>query len=789
MRIKTLSFIALLLLPAFGFAQQSKLKAFPLAAVELKDSPFRQAQQKDMEYMLALDPDRLLVPYLREAGIQTKAESYGNWENTGLDGHTGGHYLTALSLMYAATGNQQMLQRLNYMIDQLEACQQKNGNGYIGGVPGGEVMWQDIAKGNINAENFSLNGKWVPWYNIHKLYAGLRDAYLYTGNEKAKGMLIKLSDWSLDLIANLTDAQVQDMLRSEHGGMNEVFADVAEITNDKKYLELARKFSHRAILDPLLAGKDKLTGMHANTQIPKVIGYKRVAEVAGDKAWADAADFFWNTVVNERTVSIGGNSVREHFHPTNDFSPMIESREGPETCNTYNMLRLSKQLYLTDASAEYIDYYERSLYNHILSSQHPTRGGFVYFTPMRPRHYRVYSKPEDAFWCCVGSGLENHGKYGELIYAHKEKDLFVNLFIPSTLEWKEQGIILKQSTNFPYEEVTALKLELKKYQKFALNIRRPGWVKQEGFKVLVNNKEVKTTAAPGSSYVTITRKWKSGDVVTVSLPMETKAEYLPDSSDWVSFVHGPIVLAAITDKTDLEGLVADGSRMGHIANGPLYPIEEAPVLVSSDKNIVSALKPVTGKSLTFTASSLISSSKYKNVELVPFFQVHDARYMVYWPVSTPEELEARQKAIREEERAKMVLEANTVDRVVPGEQQPESDHNYQGEQTESGVFRDRHWRHTSRWFSYDLRNKNKEGRKLRVAYYGLDKDHTFDIFVNGKLLTTVNLDGSKGDEFFYIDYELPEAVIRNASNNILTVKFVAQKGSVAGGIYDVRLLK
>ncbi|MCC9167687.1 glycoside hydrolase family 127 protein [Pontibacter sp. XAAS-A31] len=742
-----------------------------------------------MEYILALEPDRLLAPYLREAGITPKAESYGNWENTGLDGHIGGHYLTALSLMYASTGNQELLQRLNYMVDQLEACQQKNGNGYIGGVPGGEAMWQEIAKGNIEAETFSLNKKWVPWYNIHKTYAGLRDAYLFAGNEKAKNMLVKLSDWCLNLTANLSDAQIQDMLRSEHGGMNEVFADVAEITGDKKYLEMARKFSHESVLNPLLAKEDKLTGMHANTQIPKVIGYKRVADVAGDKAWSDAAAFFWNTVVDDRTISIGGNSVREHFHPADDFSPMIESREGPETCNTYNMLKLSKQLYLSEASGEYLDYYERGLYNHILSSQHPTRGGFVYFTPIRPRHYRVYSKPDEAFWCCVGSGLENHGKYGELIYAHNAKDIFVNLFIPSSLDWKERGVALIQTTNFPYEEASTIKLKLKKAQKFALNIRRPSWVKEGGLKVLVNNKEVKVNSDPTSAYVTVERKWKTGDVVSVSLPMETKAEYLPDGSDWVSFVHGPIVLAAVTDKTDLDGLVADNSRMGHIANGPLYSIEEAPVLVSSNKNLASALKPVAGKPMTFTASNLISSEKYKNVELVPFFQVHDARYMLYWPVTTPEELEARKEALREEERIKMVLEASTVDRVVPGEQQPESDHNYKGEKTESGVYQDRHWRHASRWFSYDLRNKNKEGRKLRITYYGLDKDRNFNIYVNDTLLKEVRLDGSKGDVFFNVDYDLPEKLINSAPGDKLTVKFVAQEGSVAGGIYDVRLLK
>jgi DUF1680 family protein len=784
---RSILYIILTLMPLFGFSQTSQLKGFPLPSVRLLDSPFKQAQQTDMRYILALDPDRLLVPYLREAGIEPKAQSYGNWENTGLDGHIGGHYLTALSLMYAATGNQELQQRLTYMVNQLEACQRKNGNGYIGGVPGGEAVWQEIAKGNIKAESFSLNDKWVPWYNIHKIYAGLRDAYLFAGNEKAKAMLVKLSDWSLNLTAGLSDAQMQDMLRSEHGGMNEVFADVAEITGDAKYLELARRFSHQSVLDPLLKEKDQLNGMHANTQIPKVIGYKRVAEVGGDKEWEAAAAFFWDTVINKRTVSIGGNSVREHFHPSNDFSSMIESREGPETCNTYNMLKLSKQLYLSSASPDYIEYYERGLYNHILSSQHPEKGGFVYFTPMRPRHYRVYSQPNEGFWCCVGSGLENHGKYGELIYAHNDKDLFVNLFIPSQLDWKERGISLTQSTKFPYEERTEIKLKLGKPQKFALHIRHPEWVTQEGLKVRVNNKEVKLKSA-ASAYATVERKWKSGDVISVSLPMQTQVEYLPDNSPWVSFVHGPIVLAAATDTTDLDGLRADGSRMGHIANSPLYAVEDAPVLVSSDSNFVSELKPVAGKPLTFTASSLISSEKYKNVELVPFFQVHDARYMLYWPVSTPEKLEARNKALREEEKAKMELEASTIDQVAPGEQQPESDHNYKGEKTESGVHQDRHWRHASGWFSYDLRDPNKEARKLRVTYFGQDKDRDFDIYINDQLLKTVKLDGSKGDTFFDVDYELPEQIINKLTNN-LNVKFVAHKGSVAGGVYYIRLLK
>ncbi|WP_317195494.1 glycoside hydrolase family 127 protein [Rufibacter psychrotolerans] len=756
--------------------------------MRLLESPFQQAQQTDLKYILELDMDRLLAPFQKEAGIRPKAENYGNWENTGLDGHIGGHYLTALSLMYASTGNPELLRRINYMVDQLEACQQKSPDGYLGSTPGGKQMWQEIKTGKINAGGFDLNKKWVPLYNIHKTYAGLRDAYWFARNEKAKHMLIKLTDWALDLTANLTDAQIQDMLRSEHGGLNEVFADVAEMTGDQKYLTLAKRFSQTSVLTPLLQGKDQLNGMHANTQIPKVIGYQRVAEVSGDKTWTNAADFFWKTVVNNRTVSIGGNSVREHFHPANNFSSMIESNEGPETCNTYNMLKLTKQLYLNSASASYLNYYERALYNHILSSQHPTRGGFVYFTSMRPRHYRVYSSPQESFWCCVGSGLENHGKYGELIYAHADQDLYLNLFIPSELEWKDKGLTLAQTTRFPFEEKSEVELKLKKARKFTVFIRQPEWVRENGFKLLVNGKEVKPTAS-ANGYAGIERKWKSGDVVTVLLPMETKAEYLPDKSPWVSFVHGPIVLAAETGKTDLTGLVADGSRMGHIAHGPMYSLEEAPVLVSSGKDLTSYLSSLPDKPLTFTLSGLAGQKTEQPVQLVPFYQIHDARYMVYWPVTTPEELEARKAALHEKEREKLALAAITVDQVSPGEQQPESDHGFQGERTEAGVFKDRHWRHASGWFSYNLKNKGQGPRKLRVTYYGLDRDRNFQILVNDKVLQTVTADGTGGEKFVEVDYAIPAEILNKASDNLLKVTFKAKEGSSTAGIYEVRLLK
>ena len=381
-----------------GKAQtQQEVSYFPLQDVKLLESPFLQAQQTDLHYIMAMEPDRLLAPFLREAGLTPKAPSYTNWENTGLDGHIGGHYISALSMMYAATGDTAIYRRLNYMLNELHRAQQAVGTGFIGGTPGSLQLWKEIKAGNIRAGGFDLNGKWVPLYNIHKTYAGLRDAYLYAGNDLARQMLVALTDWMIDITAGLTDQQMQDMLRSEHGGLNETFADVAEITGDKKYLELARRFSHKVILDPLVKDEDRLTGMHANTQIPKVIGYKRIADLAQDQNWDHAARFFWNTVVNHRSVCIGGNSVREHFHPADNFTSMLNDVQGPETCNTYNMLRLTKMLYQTSPDIRFADYYERALYNHILASQQPTKGGFVYFTPMRPGHYRVYSQPETDF--------------------------------------------------------------------------------------------------------------------------------------------------------------------------------------------------------------------------------------------------------------------------------------------------------------------------------------------------------------------------------------------------------
>ena len=776
-----------------GKAQtQQEVSYFPLQDVKLLESPFLQAQQTDLHYILAMEPDRLLAPFLREAGLTPKAPSYTNWENTGLDGHIGGHYISALSMMYAATGDTAIYNRLNYMLNELHRAQQAVGTGFIGGTPGSLQLWKEIKAGNIRAGGFDLNGKWVPLYNIHKTYAGLRDAYLYAGSNLAREMLIALTDWMIDITAGLTDQQMQDMLRSEHGGLNETFADVAAITGDKKYLELARRFSHKVILDPLIKDEDRLTGMHANTQIPKVIGYKRIAELSQDDKdwnhaaeWDHAARFFWNTVVNHRSVCIGGNSVREHFHPANDFSPMLNDIEGPETCNTYNMLRLTKMLYQDSPDSRFADYYERALYNHILASQEPDKGGFVYFTPMRPGHYRVYSQPETSMWCCVGSGLENHTKYGEFIYAHQKDTLYVNLFIPSQLTWKEKGVSLVQETRFPDNGQVTLRIDKAPKKAFTISIRQPEWAdSSKGYNLEVNGKEQPSATATNNGYLSVNRKWKKGDVITFTLPMQIKLEQIPDKENFYAFLYGPIVLAASTGTEHLDGLYADDSRGGHIAHGKQIPVSEIPMLIGNPETISQSLHKEDSDRLAFSYDGKVYPASGKVMKLMPFFRLHNSRYAVYFHQASEEEFQTLREEMAIAEKKANELASQTVDLIFPGEQQPESDHGIQYDKAETGTHKDRHFRRAKGWFSYNLKVKEEASRIMITIQKG-DRNKTAILFNGEKLTTSPIIGEADKDGFITVCYSLPQKI----GAGTYPIHFSPDGTEWTSAIYEVRLLK
>lgn len=752
-----------------------KINTFPVSDVRLTSGMFKHAEDLDICYLMGLNPDRLLAPYMKEAGLKPKAENYPNWENTGLDGHIGGHYLSALSYMYASTGNEEIGKRLDYFLSELKRCQDASGNGYLCGVPDGKTIWNEIKEGKINANPFGLNDRWVPLYNIHKTYAGLRDAYLVAGKEEAKGMLVALTDWMMNIVSGLTDEQIQDMLRSEHGGLNEAFADVYAITGDEKYLELAKRFSHRFILDPLVEKKDMLTGNHANTQIPKVIGFKRIADLDGNQEWSSASEFFWNTVVENRSVSIGGNSVREHFHKSDDFSSMMTSEQGPETCNTYNMLRLTKLLYGTSGDVNYMDYYERALYNHILSSQNPVQGGFVYFTPMRSGHYRVYSQPQNCFWCCVGSGMENHARYGEMIYASRENELIVNLFISSVLNWEETGMSFTQETSFPEKEQTRVIVKSEKPRKMKISFRCPEWLDKEKAEFKVNGEKVEAVFDYG--YYTINRKWKDGDAVEMSLPMTLRAVQLPDKSPYYSFMYGPVVLAADLGKERLDGQFADDSRGGHVASGPQLPLQNMPVVVGEEKDFLANLKRVSPDKLEFRLSG-VYPSRYDGMILKPFYKTHECRYMIYWELVSGDELKHRQAELAKQEAERVRLENITADMVACGEQQPESDHFIEMENSVIGSEQGTLWRETKGWFSYKMKSNGKPVNAVMINSF-TDEARSAEIHVNGVKIGEID-----GRDSIHV-LKLPKELLKNSEWD---VKIMCGKSDVTPKFRSVRLI-
>lgn len=754
---------------------------FPLSDVKLlPESPFCHACDLNVDVLLKYDVDRLLAPYLKEAGLPAKAESFPNWD--GLDGHIGGHYLSALAIHYASTGRPELKQRLDYAVSELARCAEADGTGYIGGIPGSAELWCEVRAGNVGM----VWKRWVPWYNIHKTYAGLRDAWLYAGNEQARMLFLGLCDWAIDLTEDLTDAQMEQMLDSEHGGMPEVLADAYAMTDDTRYLDAARRFSHHRLLDSMAAGIDNLDNMHANTQVPKVVGFQRIAELGGDADHARAAQYFWQTVTGRRSISIGGNSRREHFPAANDYISYVTDREGPESCNTNNMLKLTEGLFRMQPSSGLADFYERALYNHILSTQHPEHGGYVYFTPARPGHYRVYSQPNSAMWCCVGTGMENHGKYGQFVYTHDGNDtLRVNLFTASQLKWPQQGLTLTQHTSFPYEEKSSLKLSLEKARRFSLKLRCPAW--SPDMTVNVNGKKVKASIG-SDGYLCIDRKWRDGDIVDIALPMSFSIESLNNRPEYISILRGPIVLAAVTDRDDLQGLLADDTRWAHIAHGSLRSVFDTPIITADSTALLSAIKPVEGKPMHYRLEGVFANTD-NAFELQPFHTLHDARYMLYWLTMTPEGYAAHCHEMQEEEQALLALDARTVDAVRAGEQQPEADHYMSAERSDKGVMMGQPYRRAyDGSFSYRLRTQRTPGLSLMVRYWGNETDNRqFDILADDEVIASENISGRwREEKFVDVEYELPARV---ADVDSITITFRSLPGKCAGDVFHVRLIK
>lgn len=618
---------------AFETPVTRRAESFNLSDVRLLDGPFREAQQRDASYLLRLEPDRLLHNFRVNAGLKPKAPVYGGWESVEpwvsirCHGHTLGHYLSACSMMFAATGDRRFKERTDYIVAELRDCQEAGRSGLVCAFPDGDAPLREI----LNTTRFVG----VPWYTMHKIFAGLRDANLYAGNRTARDVLVKLSDWAIHLTENLSDEQFQRMLNTEHGGMNEVLADVYALTGEQRFLKLAERFCHRAVLEPLAHGRDTLDGLHSNTQIPKFVGFNRLYELTGREEYGAAAEYFWGAVVARRSFATGGNGDREHFFPVKDFLQHLASAKTMETCCTHNMLKLTRSLFLLnpmagreDYLASYADYYERALYNSILASQDPDSGMMTYFQPTRPGYLKLYCTPEDSFWCCTGSGMENHAKYGDSIYFHTADALYVNLFIPSTLTWQEKGLIITQTTRFPEEASTRLRVSARRPTRLTLNVRHPSWC--QAATVTVNGRRWPSTSRPGT-LININRVWRSGDVVDVQLPMTLRAEALPGHADVVAILYGPIVLAGRLGQKGLTpgaDIIVNERTIGEMLNDEV----DVPVLIGEAQEVLKQIKPADESPLTFQTHGI---GKPRDVTLIPFYRVAHERYSLYWRLVGP----------------------------------------------------------------------------------------------------------------------------------------------------------
>ena len=595
---------------------------FGLSEVKLGEGPFLRAQKLDEAYLLRLEPDRMMHNFRVNAGLQPKAPVYGGWESVDpwveirCHGHTLGHYLTAAACMFESTGDSRFAERVDYIVAELAECQAKTG-GWLTAFPDGVAPLTDSLAGK------SFPG--VPWYTTHKVLAGLRDSHLHRGSKQALDAFVKFADWIDAVAKDVPDDRFQKMLDREHGGMNEVLADLAEITTVARYLRLARRFSHQALLDPLERGEDKLDGLHSNTQIPKVIGFSRIYAVSrgGGGALDRAAQFFWESVVNERSFVTGGHGDFEHFFAKAEFSKHLGSAKTMETCCTHNMLRLTRTLFERDASVRYTDYFERALYNGILASQDPESGMMTYFQSTRPGYVRLYHTPLDSFWCCTGTGMENHARYGENIYARNADSLMVNLFIPSTLEWRERGITMTQQTRFPDADTTRLVFHCKEPQDIRIALRHPAWC--ESMTIRVNGRRAATSRLAGE-YYRMERRVRDGDTIELRAPMRLRLERLPNAPDYAALMYGPIVLAARLGTQGLtpgSQLIINERESGNMLDEKIdLPQWNRPLA-----DLLANTKRTSDNELRFNTTGFDGG---KSVELIPWFRMTHERYNLYW---------------------------------------------------------------------------------------------------------------------------------------------------------------
>jgi uncharacterized protein len=746
-------------------------RPLPLSSVRITRGPLKHAQDLDRAYLLRLEPDRMMAYYRKRAGLEPKAQGYKGWDGDGrnLTGHIAGHYLSAVSLMFAATGDPRFKERADYIVREMKEVQDKNGDGYLGAVEGLPEKFNEVANGNIKSSFFDLNGLWSPWYTLHKTYAGLRDAYRFTGNRTALDVEIKFAAWAEKLLSRMTPEQTQRMLNTEFGGMNEVLADLYADTGDKRWLDLSHRFDHEAFLAPLKRREDKLEGQHGNTQVPKMLGVLKQYIYGGEKEYGVAAEFFWDAVVNDHTYATGGHGKDEYFGPPDQLAERVDGRTD-ESCNVYNMLKMTRRLFAIHPDIKYAEFEERALFNHVLASIDPEDGRTCYMVPIGRGVRHEYQDMFRSFTCCVGTGMESHGLHGDGIYYESGDRFWVNLYVPSTASW--QGATVTMDTTFPEGDTATLKLALRRAKAFTLLLRRPSWA-GEGFVVSVNGKSIANLPAAGS-YVQLKRTWKTGDVVSLSLPKTLRLEGLPDNRNRAALMWGPLVLAA-----DLGEERRDG------------PTETIPAFVTDAQPIAAWLKPVTGRAGVFRTVGRTLDDLPVDVEFVPFYRLHRRMYAVYLDLYTHETWARKLAELANEKTKQRELEAATIAYYAPGDPQQDEAFNPQGE----GITRDREFPRlglrAKKWFSFELPVESSRPAALVVTYHSEERaKRSFEVFVDGERVGAGTIlrspRGSASGNFYDINYKIPADVAKDKKK--LTVRFQSANGDETATVFGIRLV-
>jgi uncharacterized protein len=741
-----------------------KAYAFNLKDVKLLNGLFKKAMQLDSAYLMLLQPNRLLHRFHKYAGLPVKDSVYGGWESDGLSGHTLGHYLSAAAMVYATTSNAAFKNRIDYIVNELERCQLARKTGYIGAIPNEDSIFGKVKSGEIKSGGFDLNGGWSPWYTVHKVMAGLCDAYLYANNKKALKLVIGMADWAYNTINHLPDSLRLKMLNCEYGGMNDVLANIYSFTGNKKYLDLSYKFYDEFVMGKLAQQIDPLPGKHSNTNVPKAIGSARQYELTGNERDKTIASFFWQSMVNHHSYVIGGNSNYEYCGKPDSLNDRL-SDNTCETCNTYNMLKLTRHLFAWNPSAKLMDYYERALYNHILASQNPTNGMMTYFVPLRMGTQKQFSDSFNTFTCCVGSGIENHSKYAESIYSEgADGSLYVNLFISSQLNWKANKVIVTQETGFPAEDKIRFLIRTIAPKKLIIRIRKPFWA-TKGVMITLNGKLASYTYDE-AGYIVVKSNFKAINVLELSMPMELYTESMPDNPSRIAFKYGPLVLAGLLGKERPD------------------PVYGTLVLLTENKRIGDWIKS-TEQPLQFEMKGV---GKPFDVKLVPFYQIYNEYYSVYWDYFTKEDWTKLQSDYEVEKKRTQEIEARTIDNFRIGEMQPERDHNLKASErsyVDDALGREGREARRDNYFSFEM--KVEQGAGLLFTYIGDDKDRMFDIVVDGTKLTTVNWQGGKTGKFYDIEYALPVELIKGKTS--ITIRIEANYGKTAGRVFGVRTIR